>query len=277
MKTFLLFIILTIMSNVLHAEQLRLVSLSPSITEIIYILGKGDLLVGRSSACDYPKEVKKIMIAGNFGVPFLEHIAKLHPDYVITTKLKDQASKRAIESLGAKLVMLPDNNFDDYIDCVRQIGEILDCQDAARIEIARFNNALKKFEIDADKVPFNSRPKVYIEVWSRPLLTCGGNTFINNMIEYAGGINLGRNEKAEYYNCSLEWVLRENPDVIICPAMGSGKSGEIGKRRGWEEINAVKNNRVFTGIEQDKLYRLGPRTIDGITIIKKCINNDAVN
>jgi ABC-type Fe3+-hydroxamate transport system substrate-binding protein len=54
--------------------------------------------------------------------------------------------------------------------------------------------------------------------------------------------------------------------------MGSGMSAEIGQRRGWNEINAVKRQRVFTGIEQDKLYRLGPRTIEGIAIIQKCIN-----
>jgi iron complex transport system substrate-binding protein len=258
--------------SVVAAEQLRIVSLSPSITEIIYILGRGDLLVGRSSACDFPLEAKQLKIAGNFGTPFLEHIAALHPNYVITTKLKDQSYKHAIEQLGAKLIFLPDNNFDDYLSCVKSLGEVLNCQAAAQKEADRFKNALLKFKSEAEQIPINQRPKIYIEVWSRPLLTCGGNTFINNMIEYAGGVNIGRNEKAEYYNCSQEWILNENPDVIICPAMGSGMSAEIGQRRGWNEINAVKHQRVFTGIEQDKLYRLGPRTIEGIAIIQKCIN-----
>jgi iron complex transport system substrate-binding protein len=252
----------------------RVVSLSPSITEIIYLLGKGSCMTGRSSACDYPAEVKKLPIAGSFGGPFLEHLASVKPDYVITTKLKDKASKLAMESLGAKVILLDDNCFDDYIKCVKTLGEILNCTAAADAEIARFTKALQDFKSKADKVPAAQRPKVYVEVWHRPMLTCGGRTFINEMIEYAGGVNIGHNEKAEYFSCSFEWILQQNPDVIICPAMGSGKSGEIAGRSGWQQISAVKSNRIYTGLEQDKLYRLGPRTIDGIAMLYKCIHNE---
>ncbi len=252
----------------------RVVSLSPSITEIIFLLGKNNCLVGRSSYCDYPAEAKKLPVVGNFGVPFLEHLAAVKPDYVITTKLKDKASKQAMESLGAKVIMLDDNSFDDYIKCVKMLGEILNCQAAADAEISRFSKALEEFKSLADKVPAASRPKVYVEVWHRPLLTCGGKTFINDMIGYAGGINLGRNEKAEYFPCSLEWIMQQNPDVIICPGMGSGKSGEVAKRDGWQHISAVKSNRIYTGLEQDKIFRLGPRTIEGIALLRKYIHDD---
>jgi iron complex transport system substrate-binding protein len=252
----------------------RVVSLSPSITEIIFLLGRGNCMTGRSSACDYPEEAKKLPVTGSFGTPFLEHLASARPDYVITTKLKDKASKQAIESLGAKVIMLDDNCLNDYVKCVKILGEILNCRETANAETARFTKALEDFKSSADKVPAGQRPKVYVEVWHRPLLTCGGRTFINEMIEYAGGINIGRNEKAEYFSCSFEWIMRENPDVIISPAMGSGKSGEIAKRSGWQQLSAVKNNRIYTGLEQDKLYRLGPRTIDGIAMLRKYIHNE---
>ena len=252
-------------------HNLRVISLSPSITEIIFILGKGNCLVGRSSACDYPEAVKQLPVAGNFGVPFLEHIANLKPDYVITTKLKDKASQQAMESLGAKVIMLEDRCFDDYIKSVKALGCILNCKAEAEAEATRFSKTLDEFKSKAELVPVSSRPKVYIEVWYRPLLTCGGKTFINEMVEYAGGVNIGRNEKAEYFSCSFEWILQENPDVIICPAMGYGKSAEISSREGWEHISAVKNNRIYTGMNQDMIYRLGPRTIDGITILRKYV------
>ncbi|MEI8246928.1 MAG: cobalamin-binding protein [Lentisphaerota bacterium] len=268
-----LVVILICMGLAAYAEP-RIVSLSPSITEIIFLLGKGDCLVGRSSYCDYPAEAKKLPVVGNFGAPFLEHLASVKPDYVITTKLKDKASKQAMESLGAKVIMLDDNCFDDYIKCVKMLGDILSCQAAANAEVWRFSKALENFKIQADKVSAASRPKVYIEVWHRPLLTCGGKTFINDMIEYAGGINIGRNEKSEYFPCSIEWIMQQNPDIIICPAMGSGKSGEVAKREGWQQISAVKNNHIYTGVEQDKLYRLGPRTIDGIAILRKYFYDD---
>jgi iron complex transport system substrate-binding protein len=253
----------------------RVVSLSPSITEIIFLLGKSNCLAGRSSYCDYPAEAKKLPVVGNFGVPFLERLAAVKPDYVISNKLKDKASKQAMESLGAKVILLEDNCFDDYIKCVKALGGILNCRAAAEAEIMRFSKALEDFKSRADKVPAASRPKVYVEVWHRPLLTCGGKTFINDMVEYAGGINIGRNEKAEYFSCSLEWIMQENPDVIICPGMGSGKSGEVAKRDGWQHISAVKGNRIYTGLEPDKLFRLGPRTLEGIALLRQHIYAEA--
>ena len=274
MKTFFLTITMllgmTVAAQKTEPAPLRVVSLSPRITETIYMLGKGDLLVGRSSACDYPAVVKKIPVVGNFGGPFLEHLASVRPDYVITNKLKDKASKKAIESLGAKVILLEEYYLKDYITCVERLGVILNCQDKAAAEIKRFKQALEKFKLEANKVPVASRPKVYVEIWHRPLMTCGRKTFINEMIEYAGGVNIGSKENAESFACSFEWVMMENPDVIICPAMGSGKSGVIAGRNGWEQINAVKKNRIYTDIEQDKLYRLGPRTIDGIAMLRKC-------
>ena len=155
------------------------------------------------------------------------------------------------------------------------LGVTLNCRAAAETETARFSKALEDFKDLADKVPAASRPKVYVEVWHRPLLTCGGKTFINDLIEYAGGINIGRNEKAEYFPCSLEWIMQQNPDIIICPAMGSGKSAEVARRSGWQHISAVKNNRIYTGLEQDKLYRLGPRTLEGIALLRKHFYDDA--
>ena len=232
-------------------------------------------MVGRSSCCDYPAEAKNLPVVGNFGIPFLENLAAVKPDYVISTALKDQTSKQSMESLGAKVIMLDNNNFDDYIKCVKALGELLNCKAAADAEIMHFSKALEDFKKQADKVPAASRPKVYVEVWHRPLLTCGGKTFINDSIEYAGGINIGRSEKAEYFPCSLEWIMQQNPDVIICPAMGSGKSSEVAERDGWQHISAVKNNRIYTGLEQDKLYRLGPRTIEGIALLRKYILADA--
>lgn len=255
-------------------QEPRVVSLSPSVTEIIFVLGKGQCLTGRSSACDYPAEVKKLPVVGSFGGPFLEHLASVKPDYVITTKLKDKASKQAMESLGAQVILLDDNTLDEYIKCVRKLGEILNCRPAADAEIARFSRALADFKSKSDKVPAAFRPKVYVEVWHRPLLTCGGKTFINEMIEYAGGVNIGRHEQAEYFPCSFEWIIQENPAVIICPAMGSGKSGEVSKRDGWQQISAVRHNRIYTGLEQDKLYRLGPRTLEGIALLRKYIYAD---
>ena len=252
-------------------KPVRVVSLGPSITEIIYQLGKGDCLVGRSSACDYPAAALKVPVVGNFGGPFVERLAAVKPDYVLVTALKDKGARKTLESLGAKVLMLPVRTLEDYTISVKIIGEALGCPEAAAAEIARFNGAVAGFRAQAEKIPLERRPKVYLEVWHRPLQTCGGKTFINEMIECAGGVNIAAGEQREYFACSEEWILKRNPDIIISPGMGSGKSGQVSGRRGWGEIDAVKHNRIYTGLDQSSIFRLGPRTVDGIAIFKKCI------
>ena len=91
------------------------------------------------------------------------------------------------------------------------------------------------------------------------------------MIEYAGGVNVAAGEPREYFACSEEWILKQNPDIIIAPGMGTGKSGQIKSRRGWSEVSAVKQNRIYTGLDQSAIFRLGPRTVEGIAILRECI------
>jgi iron complex transport system substrate-binding protein len=104
-------------------------------------------------------------------------------------------------------------------------------------------------------------------------MTIGKKSFLNDFISYAGGKNIGADMDKDYIKCSQEWVILANPEVIICPAMGEGKSGEVIARYGWQNIPAVKNKHVFTHLNQDLIYRLGPRMLDGIAIIRKCIES----
>jgi len=268
---------LTVAAMWLHAAVLmagdnpvRVVSLGPSITETIYQLKQDACLVGRSSACDYPSAAAKIPVAGNMGIPFMERLAVLKPDYVLASGLKDMGVKKTIESLGIKVIILPGETLNDYIASVKILGEVLKCPDAAAAEEVRFRQRLAEFRRQQTEHGW-ARRKVYLEVWHRPLQTCGGKTFLNEMIEYAGGINIAAKEPREYFTCSEEWILRQNPEVIIAPGMGSGKGDEIAMRRGWSEVDAVKQNRIYTGLDQSMIFRLGPRTVDGIAILRECI------
>ena len=270
----LLLIVLLVCCVAVSAEDrpaVKVVSLSPSITETICQMKQEACLVGRSSACDYPAAVRQVPIAGNMGIPFLEKLAALKPDYVLASALRDNGVKKTIESLGIKVVVMPGRTIADYLSSVKVLGEIMRCPAAAEAEALRFTRQLEEFRRLAGDVPAAQRPRVYLEVWHRPLQTCGGKTFLNEMIEYAGGVNIAAGEPREYFTCSEEWILRQNPEVIIAPGMGSGKSGEIAARRGWSEVAAVKQHRIHTGLDQNAIFRLGPRTIDGIAILRECI------
>ncbi len=248
----------------------RVASLSPCITEIICLLQQDNSLVGRSSACDYPASVTKVPVVGNMGIPFMERLAAQKPDYLLTSGFKDIGEKKTLESLGIKVVVVPAKTIKDYLQAVKTVGEILNCREAAAAEIERFSRQLNEFEQLVAQDGAQKR-RVFLEIWAKPLMTCGGKSFLNEMIEYAGGINIAAGEGREYFSCSEEWVITQNPEIIIAPGMGAGESAKIASRRGWESIDAVTRNQIFTGLDQNLIFRLGPRTLEGIAILRECI------
>jgi iron complex transport system substrate-binding protein len=157
----------------------------------------------------------------------------------------------------------------DYPKALEKLGKILKCESVAAEKIYEFNKRIKQFREENKKIKHH--PKIYLEVWNNPYMTVGRQSFINEMITCAGGINIASDIDNGYFNFSLEWLLKSDPDIIICPAMSKDAVKDVEKRDGWQKITAVRNHKVYTGIDNDILYRLGPRTIDGITFLRKII------
>lgn len=251
-------------------DMVKIISLSPNLTELIFHLGKGGCLVGRSSACDYPAEAKKLPIAGKFGVPSMEFVAGLKPDYIVSSGIRDDGIRKNIEELGIKFVILPNETIDDYYMAVSELGAILNCKALSEREIQRVKKIFDLEKKITGTVPVEKRPKVYLEVWDNPLMTVGGKSFVHDLIAMSGGLNVAGGEKIGYLKCSKEWVILSKPDVIIAPAMGKFAGGEIKRRGGWSDMPAVKNDRIYTGMEESLIYRLGPRMTESLGIFRKC-------
>jgi iron complex transport system substrate-binding protein len=258
------------------SSTIRIVSLSPCLTELIFYLGKGNLLVGRSSACDYPSDAKNVELVGAFGKPSMEKLLSLKPDVVVASALADPALVSSIRRFGIKFHLLPTNSIDDYYRAVAILGEILHCDKKASAEIARVKKGLMDFRVLNSSKKFR-RPKVYLEIWDRPYMTVGKKSFINELIKIAGGENIAGALDQSYFNCSVEWIIKSNPDVIICPAMKTGREAEVINRRGWRGISAVRNHRVFVDLNDDLIYRLGPRILDGIALLRSMILKENAN
>ena len=255
-------------------KNVRVVSLSPNLTELVFYLGEEGQLVGRSSACDYPPEVKKIPSVGGFGKPSLEQLISLKPDVVIASALADPGLKNSIEQLGVKFYMFPGKSLEDYYTTVAVLGRILNCRKKADKEIRRVKEGIANFA-NMNKLPKKkSVPKVYLEVWNRPYMTVGNRSFINDIIEYAGGRNIAAAQSKDYFNCSVEWIITSRPDIIICPAMKNGDEADVKQRKGWQSIPAVKNNRIYVNFNPDLIYRLGPRILEGIACLRKIITDE---
>jgi iron complex transport system substrate-binding protein len=205
----------------------------------------------------------------------MEKLISLKPDAVVASALADKAVQNTIEQYGIKFYLLPSDKLSDYPEALGKLGQILKCESTAAEKIEDFNKRIKQFR--EENKTLKRHPRVYLEVWNNPYMTVGRQSFINEMILSAGGENIAAEIDKGYFNFSLEWLLKSDPEIIICPAMSKEAVKNIEKREGWQKISAVRNHKIYTGIDNDILYRLGPRMIDGIALLKKIIRGKADN
>lgn len=268
------FLILFLISSILcfgktEGKSVRVVSLSPNMTETVFALGKETCLVGRSNVCNYPEAAQKIPVAGHFGKPNIERVIALRPDYIISSSLEDKDMIKRFNQLNIKVLFLPAKSFDDYFNTLRTLGKILNCQEKAELICKRTKDELEKLQKAADKISKTKKIKVLFVIWDTPLMTIGRDSFITDMIRLAGGISVTAKHHKAYFICSLEWILANPPDILIFPKIPAQRAKELVTRPGWKTLEAVKNNRLFYNVNPDLLCRMGPRTIEGIRQLKK--------
>ena len=255
----------------LYGKELKLVSLSPNITEIIFLLKKESNLMGRSSVCCYPQDASHIPIAGNLGDPDLEKIISIKPDIIVLTMVKDMSKIHILRNLGIKIDILPTNNISQYLDTVNALGKILSAKKSAKREIAKVKEKIAELERENLAIPDSKKIKVFWEVWDNPMITTGKNSFLNEFIFLAGGKNITDNINKSYFYISKENIISAKPDVIIAPSMKTTKIKELETAIGWKSLPAVKNKRVYGDLDLNLVYILGPRMFNAISVIHKCL------
>lgn len=256
--------------TIIEKEPKKIVSVAPNITELVYVLGKGDELVGRTDYCDYPKEAKKVQSIGSLTDPNIEKIIELKPDIVIaSTHFKEDVAKK-LEDLGIKVVVLYNaNDFNGVYDTITTLGQIINSQDKASNLVASMKN---KIEAVKEKVKGKEAPKVYYVVGfgKDGDYTATGETFISEMLEIAGGTNIAK--EASGWKYSLEKIIEKNPKYIII-SKNFGMKGQFVSTAGYKELSAVKNNNVIE-IDDNLLNRQGPRLAEGIETLAKILHPD---
>lgn len=253
-------------------KELRVVSLSPALTEIVFQLGRGDWLVGRTTACRYPEAVKEVPAIGDFGNPLLEKLIAARPDLVLTGALMNPRLRHSFDSLGIKSASLDTKSIADYLANLVELGKLLDCEEVAAEEVARMKKGLDEFSAKYRELSQEQRPKVMIVVWDNPLMTCGSKSFLNDCINYAGGRNIAASVDADYFYCSLEWMVREKPEVIIFPAIKASRRDELKRNRTWMTLPAVVNDRFYCDIDENLFFIPGPRLLEAIAVMEQCIH-----
>jgi iron complex transport system substrate-binding protein len=249
------------------------VSLAPNLTEIICAIGAADLLVGRTTACDYPPNVvSNIPAIGGFGAPSLELLVSLKPSRVLYVDLEDKSLTRKMDSVGLTYTQVQCRTLDDVPGAVLAVGRYVHRETAASELAAKLTAGIAAFR----SRPAANAPLVFIEIWNDPLMTAGKKSFVAELVRLAGGRNIGDDIEKDYVEISSEWVLARKPDIVLClgtPSRGEGRRVVLG-RAGWGNVPAVLNRRVYDKLSTDVMTRPGPRVLDGIEELRACISNE---
>ncbi|MEW6108278.1 MAG: cobalamin-binding protein [Nitrospirota bacterium] len=269
----------------------RIVSLAPSMTEILYSLGLGDNIVGVTNFCDHPEGAKSKTKIGGMANPSLEAVVRLKPDIVVmTTDGNPKEFEERLRSLDIKTYVFRARQISDLPDGVRDVGRILGANDKAESLAAEIEKALNKFKFSPQMstsihtidgkgeaspgsrtaAPGLKRKKILFIVWPEPLIVAGPGTAINDAIALLGHKNIASEAKTPYPKYSIEEVIHQSPDVIF---IGSGHINmqEVSKGllKRTAAVPAVKKGSVY--YVSDSLYRLGPRVIKGIKEMAECL------
>jgi iron complex transport system substrate-binding protein len=251
----------------------RIVSLAPSMTEVLYALGLGDNIVGVTTFCDYPAEAKKKPKIGGMSNPSLEAVISLKPDMVVlTTDGNPREFEERLVSLKINTFVFQARRLAELPQGVRELGTALGVKsraDTLAREIESGTSKIKKSSLVSR--PSSVKKKVLFIVWPEPLMVAGPGTVIDDAITLLGCENIAGTAKTSYPKYSLEEVIRQAPDVIfIGKSMGVDmRSVSEGVLSRMGSVPAIKSGKVF--YVSDKLFRLGPRVVKGIEELAECL------
>lgn len=255
----------------------RVVSLAPNLTEMLAAIGEGRLLVGRSSACDYPPDlVRTIPVVGGFGKPSMEALARLHPTLIVDAALEDETLGRRLEELGIRRARIACRFLDDIPPAIRELGRLVKAEARADALAGSLGERLGALRRQAREAAASGRPppRVFVEIWDDPIMTAGKQSFLSELIALAGGINLGDEADREYFRVSSEWVMTRNPEVILCLYQGPASAAlpRVAARPGWGACAAVVSRRVYGGLDLNLVLRPGPRVAEGVEALRACLH-----
>jgi ABC-type Fe3+-hydroxamate transport system substrate-binding protein len=246
--------------------ELRLVVLSPDLTENIFALRKGDTVVGRVSSADFPDEVLNVPIIGDYQSLDAEAIVKLDPDYVLAWKGGNSERQLTyLESLGLKLVRIKGDTLADIPSQLTELGRLLEAEAEADNLIAEYHRRLANSRVNAEK------PKrVFYQLWSDPMLTLNAQSVVSETIAHCGGVNLFKDRSEMAPQVSIESVISVDPDLILA-SDGLPENWQEAWQN-WPFLNAVKHQRLYK-INSDYLHRLTMRTLDGVDEVCEILNS----
>lgn len=249
----------------------RIVSVAPTPTEMLFAIGAGNLIVGIDAYSDYPAQTKNITKVGDFELN-IEQIITLKPDLIVSSDLVPQTDLANLQSNGIPYMIIADRNLTDIYDSIQLLGTVTN-------HIANASLLVKSMQDRVSAVTNKtlaagvSHPKVYLEYW--PMFTFGPGSFGDDLIHLAGGNNIGAIRDTEYPSVTDEFVVWQNPDIIVYTTGPSTTTNStvIMSRPGWSATTAVSLTHIYS-IDDNLVSRYGPRIVDGLEQLAAIIHPD---
>ena len=240
----------------------RIVSLAPSVTEMIYAVGGGDRLVGVTTFCNYPEEAKSIAKIGDTMTPNMESIIALKPDVVfVSTASQIEAFMKTLSGQGIAVYVTNPTSLDGVFKNLKQLGELFGTSDVADKLVGDLQ---RRVGVVWKNVEGQKPVRVFVQISREPLFTIGKQAFLNTILEKAGGGSVTANVDSAYPKLSKETASALNPEaIILSDSEDNREPNDV-----FKNSPAVKNSRVFK-VNADILSRPGPRLVDALEQIAR--------
>jgi iron complex transport system substrate-binding protein len=251
----------------------RVVCLAPSLTETVYALGLGAVVVAVTDFTDYPPEARTKPSVGGLTDASLERIISLRPDLVLAMKeLNRQETVEELEHVGIPVFVVDPQGLQGILASIQHVGDALNRSSDARRLLKRLEE--RRVAVNA-RVKILPRLKVLVVIWYDPVITAGSRSFINDVISAAGAESITADMAQAWPEISLEEVLRRSPDfVLLVRGVHGGITLEdLKTRAGWDQLKAVRDNHViYMG---ERLFRPSPVVFDALEQLAKELHPEA--
>jgi iron complex transport system substrate-binding protein len=238
----------------------RIISLAPHVTEDLFAIGAGKLIVGAVNYSDYPPEANQIERIGGYNGFDLERIRALKPDLIIGWATGNpQRQLDQIKALGFPVFLTFSKKMADVPTVLERMGEMTALQAGAGKAAKQYRDQLALLE----KTYAGRKPvRVFYQIWDRPLMTINNTQIISDVMRVCGGVNVFGTQSDLTPKVDVEAVLAANPDVIMTSGEPGVKTDWLAGWKKWKNLKATQNNQFYI-LPKDSVNRMGPRLVEG--------------
>jgi len=245
----------------------RVICLAPSLTEMTYALGLGNIIVGVTDFTDDPPEAQKKPSVGNLTGPSFEKIISLRPDLILAAAgLNERSTVEQLDHLGLPVFVVDPHTLDDILASVQRVGDVLNRSREATELVQRLQHQRAAVGARVQGLP---RLKVLVLVWYDPVISAGGKSYVTDVIRAAGAESVTADLNQVWPEISMEEVIRRAPDYLLLVQANHGGVSlkDLKGRAGWDQLPAVKQGHViYIG---ERLIRPSPVVFDALEQLAK--------